>query len=186
MSCEVFWMSITAIASLALVAVTWFLVRSQIRLSKEDLRVRLHTNYEEKFDSPALIVERKKLAEQLLTKTPHKEIQESVMNFFESIGMLIRRGYLDTDMVWSGFSFHAIRWWIACKDYILEERRIENNDKTIFDEFEKLVDELYKIEMKERHLSRANKICFGFLKLKRISKNRSLSYPLTTSCNPYF
>jgi hypothetical protein len=155
MGCEVFWISVTAIASWALVAITWVLVRSQIKLSKEDLRVRLQTNYEEKFDSATLIAERKKLAEQLLTTTPHEDIQEPVINFFESVGMLVRRGYLDPDMVWSGFSFFALRWWSACKDYILEERRIENNDKTIFEEFEKLIDELYKIEIEKRHLSRA-------------------------------
>jgi hypothetical protein len=111
--------------------------------------------YEEKWDSQAIVTERKKLAEQLLDNAPHDDIQETVMNFFESIGMLLRKNYLDIDMVWSGFCFHAIRWWGLCKDYILEERGIQNNDKTIFEEFERLVDELYKQEMKERKLTRA-------------------------------
>ena len=155
MTCEAFWMSITAIASWALVLITWILVRSQIKISKEDQKVRLQTNYEDKFDNPSLITERKKLAEQLLATTQHKDIQEHVINFFESVGMLVRRGYLDKDMVWAGFSFHAIRWWSACKDYVLEERRIQNNDDTIFEDFEYLADEMYTIEMNKRHLSRA-------------------------------
>jgi hypothetical protein len=77
------------------------------------------------------------------------------MIFFESIGMLLRKNYLDIDMVLNGFCFYAIRWWSLCKDYILEERRIQNNYKTIFEEFERLVDELYKQEMEERKLTRA-------------------------------
>jgi hypothetical protein len=127
---ETWWIALTAIASWALVAVTYILVRAQIKLSREDLKVRLQTNYEEKFEGPALISERKKLAEQLIANASHDEIQESVLNFFESVGMLLRRQYLNTDMVWCGFAFHGIRWWSACKDYILQERRIQNNDNT--------------------------------------------------------
>jgi hypothetical protein len=82
----------------------------QTRLSREDLRVRHQLIYEEKWDSQAIVSERKKLAEQLLDNAPHDDIQETVMNFFESIGMLLRKNYLDIDMVWCGFCFHAIRW----------------------------------------------------------------------------
>jgi hypothetical protein len=152
---ELVWISLTAIASWALVFVTWFLVWRQLRLAREDLKVRLQTSYEEKFDGPALIAERKKLAGQLLTNAAHKDIQEPVMNFFESVGMLLRRRYIDLDMVWSDFSFYAIRWWSASKDYISEERRLQNNDETIFEEFKHLVDALYNFETKKRHLSRA-------------------------------
>jgi hypothetical protein len=142
-------------ASWALVAVTWFFLRRQIGLSREDLRVRLQTTYEEKFDSAAMVSERKKLAEQLLSREAHEEIQEAVMNFYETIGMFVRRGYLDGEMAWAGFSFYGIRWWSVIKDYIFEERRIQNNDSTIFEEFEVLIDEFYKIEIDRRKLSRA-------------------------------
>lgn len=152
---EIFWIALTAIASWALVLVTWVFLRRQIGISREDLKVRLQTTYEEKFDSPAIIAERKKLAEQLLNKEPHDNIQETVMNFYETIGIFFRRGYLDKEMAWSGFSFYAIRWWSATKDYIFEERKIQNNDSTLFEEFETLVDEFYTLEMNERHLSRA-------------------------------
>ena len=155
MGSEILWVSLTAIASWVMVVITWFLIRSQIKLSKEDLKVRLQTNYEEKFDSPSMIAERKRLAEQLLSNASHEDIQEPVMNFFESVGILLRREYLDEEMVWTGFSFHAIRWWSACKDYILQERRLQNNDDTIFREFEELVDELYEFEAEERYLTRA-------------------------------
>lgn len=152
---EVHWIALTAIASWALVIVTWIFLKRQIGVSREDLKVRLQTTYEEKFDSPAIVAERRKLAEQLINKEPHDNIQEAVMNFYESVGMLFHRGYLDREMAWSGFSFYAIRWWCATKDYILEERRIQNNDSTIFKEFESLVDEFYALEVAERHLSRA-------------------------------
>jgi hypothetical protein len=152
---EVCWIALTAAASWALVGVTWFFLRRQIGLSREDLRVRLQTTYEEKFDSPAMLSERRKLAEQLLSREAHEKIQETVMNFFETVGMFVRRGYLDEEMAWAGFSFYGIRWWSATKDYIFEERKIQNNDSTIFEEFETLVDEFYKMEIGRRSLSRA-------------------------------
>jgi hypothetical protein len=178
MSCELIWISLTAIASWALVFVTWFVVTKQIKKAKEDmqeqinvsreglreqlqmgrndLKVRLQISYEDKFDSQSLISERKKLAEQLFTNTPHSDIQETVMNFFESVGMLLRKEYFDLDMAWSAFSFYAIRWWSATKDYIFEERRLEHDDDTIFKDFEEFVDAMYKYETEKRHLSRAS------------------------------
>ena len=130
-------------------------VSQQLKMSRDDLKARLQITYEEKFDSPALVSERKKLAHQLLTNSPHAEIQEAVLNFFESLGMLLRREYIDLDMTWSAFSFHIVRWWSATKDCISEERRRENNDNTIFEEFENLVDAMYKFETEKRHLTRA-------------------------------
>jgi hypothetical protein len=152
---EISWIALTAIASWALVGVTWIFLNRQIIVSRKDSKVRLQIIYEEKFDSSAMIAERKKLAEQLLNNETHENIQEAVMNFYESVGTFFQRGYLDPEMAWSGFSFYAIRWWSATKDYIFEERRIQNNDPTIFEEFETLVDEFYKLEIAERHLSRA-------------------------------
>jgi hypothetical protein len=93
--------------------------------------------------------ERRSLAKNLLNNTPHAQIQEDVMNFFESAGILLRRGYLDKEMAWVGFGYCVFRWWSACKDYILEERR-QNNDETMFEEFEYLVTELYQVESAHR------------------------------------
>ncbi len=177
MNWELIWISLTAMATWALVFVTWCLMSKQMKAAREDMReqinvsrdgmhkqlqmaradlkVRLQTTYEEKFDSLALVSERKKLAEQLLANAPHSDMQEAVLNFFESVDMLLRREYIDLDMAWSAFSFYALRWWSATKDYISEERRRENNDATIFEEFEHLVDAMYEFENEKRHLSRA-------------------------------
>ncbi|MGD1046844.1 MAG: DUF4760 domain-containing protein [Bacteroidota bacterium] len=177
MNSEIIWISLTAIASWALVFVTWRMVSKQIKatqedlheqikvardgmnqqlqMARDDLKVRLQITYEEKFDSPSLILERKKLAKQILANATHSEIQDALLNFFESIGMLLRRGYFDIDMAWSAFSFYSERWWSATKDYIIEERRRENSDDTIFEEFELLVNAMYTFEIEKRHLSRA-------------------------------
>jgi hypothetical protein len=110
---------------------------------------------EEKFDNPVMLAERSKLAKQLLSDAPHDEIQEGVMNFFETVGTMLRKEYLDPDMTWSAFSFFAIRWWSACKHYITTERARQGNDETVFEEFQTLVDRMYEFETKKRKIPRA-------------------------------
>ena len=110
---------------------------------------------EDSFDSPQKVVARKKLAEQLLSGASHDEIQEEIMNFFETIGSLLCRGYLDEELAYGSFSYYGTKWWSACKDYIIEERHRKGDDQTIFEEFQDLVDTFYKIEMKERGKTRA-------------------------------
>jgi len=154
MNGEVFWVAATAIASWALVASTIVMINKQLSRGRLDLQMRQQSDFEDKFDGTALIAERKKLATQLLSGTTHADIQEAVINFFESVGIMLRKGYLEKEMVWAGFSYFAIRWWSACKDYITEERRLRKNDNTIFEDFQYLVDELYAFEVKRRSMKR--------------------------------
>jgi hypothetical protein len=156
------WAALTAIGTWALAIATWFLVKAtwrmvadQRKVSLTDLKVRLQLEMEKKFDSRRMAEARSALAGQILSNAPHDDIQEDVMNFFESVGTFLRRGYLDAEMSWGAFSFHAARWWSACKDYIIEERKQHDNDATIFEEFQKLVDALYEVESEKRRLSRA-------------------------------
>lgn len=148
------WTAITAIGTWGLVLATWWLVKKQSQASRDELRVKFQLSFEDKFEGRPMIHERKSLAKQLLDSTPHDQIQEDVMNFFESAGTLLRRGYLDKEMAWVGFGYYVFRWWNACKDYVFEERR-QNNDETIFEEFEHLVTKLYKVESAHRGRSQS-------------------------------
>lgn len=129
-----------ALASWALVAVTVWLARSQSRSIRTDLRARLQLAFTDRFDGPRLAKARKELASYFLT-TPspgdRHRIDETLMNFFEDLGLFARRDYLDRELIWSTFGFYAVRWWAACKGYVLEERRLEH-DASLFDQFEYL------------------------------------------------
>ena len=61
------------------------------------------------FDGP-LVSERKLLAQQLKSAAPHDEINEPVLDFFEDLGMLVRRDHVDREMVWDTFSYYVKRW----------------------------------------------------------------------------
>ena len=149
------WIAITAVGTWALVLATWWMVWKQSQTSRNELKVKFQMSLEDRFEGPPMVAARKRLAEQLLSNAPYKEIQDDVMNFFESVGVLLRRGYLDKEMAWVGFGYYGIRWWRACKEYIFEERDRKEGDQTIFAEFQSLVEKLYEVETRQRGKTRS-------------------------------
>ena len=93
--------------TLVLVVVAWRLGRRQIEgqlsVAREQLRVQFYLELRKQFDGP-LLHERKLLAQQLKAGAAHDEINERVLDFFEDLGMLVRRNYIDREMVWDTFS----------------------------------------------------------------------------------
>lgn len=152
----------TAIGTWAVAGVTWWLVLEtkrhlsrQNEIIKDNLAAELQLKFEDKFDEPYMLRERSKLAKQILAKAQHDDIQEPVIDFFESVGVMARRGYLDKELAHCAFCHYCIHWWSATKDYIFNERKRQNNDSTIYEEFQNLVDTFYAIEADKRKLTRA-------------------------------
>jgi hypothetical protein len=122
---------VVAVGTWALVVVTWRLVRAtwrqgkrqieaqlsaakeqlegQLSVAREQLRVQFFLEMRKQFDG-SLLHERKLLAQQFKAGAAHDEINERVPDFFEDLGMLVRRDYIDREMVWDTFSYYAIRW----------------------------------------------------------------------------
>jgi hypothetical protein len=139
-----------ALSSWAIVIVTIILVTKQIRTAKKDLQIRTLMAYEEKFDSESMLKDRKKLAEQLRDNAVHKEIRENVMNFFESLGMLLKRKAIDKKMVWGTFSYYCIYWYEISKGHIKDEQALNDNDETLFADFRYLAETMYVLDEKEK------------------------------------
>src|SRR2546425_12201153 len=125
-----------SVATWVLVGVTFWMAYRQIAILREqsdavraDLKVRLQLTFIDRFDSRKMIEARKGLASLFLSKAPHDQIEETVMDFFEDMGLFLRRGYLDEELIWSTFGFYAVPWWAACRKYVLEERT-QHNDPT--------------------------------------------------------
>jgi hypothetical protein len=109
----------------------------QERLLHTDLQVRLQMQFAERFDSSKLIAERKLLAARLIARAPHDNIQETVMDFFEDLGVFLGRQLVDDKLAHHNFGFYGLRWWKCCSAYVLEERK-RKNDPTLFANFENL------------------------------------------------
>jgi hypothetical protein len=84
---------------------------------------------------------RKELASHTLANASRDEKSEAVSDFFEDMGLFLKRGYLDRELLWNTFGFFAVRWWAVCKGSILEERKLQD-DSTLFEDFEDLARQL--------------------------------------------
>jgi len=144
---------IIAGGTVAVAVFTWRLVSGQLSVAKEQVKVQLYLEIRKEFDGDRLVSARKRLAQQLLKDPSSDDLQEDVMNFFEDMGMLFRRGYLDREMIWDTFGYYARMWWSACKDYILGERA---RDETFFTDFGLLVEQICVDEAKKLSKARAN------------------------------
>lgn len=67
--------------------------------------------------------------------------------------MLLRRGYLDREMIWDTFSYYARFWWSACRDYVTQERA-NLTDETLFTDFDHLAEKISEYEAKKKRVTR--------------------------------
>lgn len=142
------------LVTMALVFVTWRALVKQLAIARDQMRVENQLKNRELFDGKRMSAQRVALATQLLRRSRHEAVREDVMNFFEDMGMLLRRGYLDSEMMWETFSYYSVRWWEACEDYVREERRQKGNDQTLFEDFEYLANKMYQMGEKRLGLSK--------------------------------
>ena len=145
---------IVAIFTAALAIAAFWTVREERRASAEQLGVRTWLYVDPQFNSKELRLARKKLAQQLDPYDPRKraQIDDDVLNFFESVGALYKRNLLNKELAASSFSYWAIRWWEVAKAYVADERRAEHNE-SIYSDFEAFAKAMRK---DETHLSDAD------------------------------
>jgi len=129
---------IMAIATAAMAVATFWLVFESRRASFRQIGVQTWLELEKRFDSQEMKKARKNLARHLKAYDPekHDKISETVLNFFESVGIAHKEKYLDHKLADSSFSFHACRWWEAAKPYVDQERKRQDDDDSMFEDFQ--------------------------------------------------
>lgn len=147
--------TIVAVGTWALVAATLWLVKGQVSMAKEQLKIQLYLELRKEFDGHSLLSAREIFAGQLLDGKPYAEMNQAVLTFFEDLGMLFRRDYLDREMIWDTFGYFVKMWWSASKDYIAKERAIYGGDTFFFRDFQFLVERLSEDDVKKRCKPRA-------------------------------
>jgi hypothetical protein len=147
-----YYARLTAYSSWLLVIVTIWILFEQSMYSRENIKITLFNNLEDTFFNK-YVPDRRTLAQRRLSLSKDKNqiIQNTLMDFFESLGMYLRRGYIDLDLVWEHFCYYTIRWWGATQNIIFNWRE-EEKDKTLYANFQYLNDKLCKYEMKKRHM----------------------------------
>jgi len=137
-----------------LVAATavWALVcaRQQLKQFRESEQVQHLLRFVEQFDAAPLMNTRKSLAEKRLKGVDDPPELENILNFFETIGLLVKRRYLDAYDVWACFSYWMFSVFADFRDLIEQEQK---EDPTYYADFTALVERLRMIEKAEHGLS---------------------------------
>jgi hypothetical protein len=118
----------------------------QLKQFREAARVQHLVRLVEQFENPPLVNIRKSLADKRLRGTAEPPELENLLNFFETIGLLVRRGHLDASDVWSSFSYWMFNVFADFRGVIEEEQK---DDPTYYSDFSELIERLRLIEKEE-------------------------------------
>ena len=97
----------------------------------------------DRFDNPVMLHKRNNAAKALIDGENLSEADE-VFDFFEIVGLYVRRGVIDAELAHSMFFHWANLYWNAGKDYITESRQ---RTTTLYCDFEDVYKVVLQIEM---------------------------------------
>jgi hypothetical protein len=114
------WNAVAALAGVAAAVAAIAALVAESRRSRFAQAVELLLRFEDRFASPDFLTTRRRAAEGLATGKPSEV--DDVLDFFETIGMLVQKKALDKEMVWSSFAYWLLRYTAAARKYISESR----------------------------------------------------------------
>jgi hypothetical protein len=135
-----------AFAALIVALVNWL----QLRHSRFALGVDIILKQEALFDAAKMRADRSRAASALKNGTDATDL-EPVLDFFEIIGLLVRRGAIDKEIAWNYYSHWVLRYAAFARAQINARRKVEL-DETYYQEFEYLVKVLTQLDIKKRRL----------------------------------
>ena len=141
--------AIIALAAVVAAVVAVYATWTESRRSYFALGIDLLFKLEVNFDDDKMRTTRRAAAEALLRDEDKGDVDD-VLDFFEMVGMLLRRGALDDFMVWHNFFYWIHGYYLSNSDYIAESRSV---DPTIWADLVELYKRMASIEKKERQCS---------------------------------
>ncbi|HXM60519.1 MAG TPA: hypothetical protein VN950_06655 [Terriglobales bacterium] len=120
--------------------------KRQLAQARESDRVQHLVRFIEQFESEPLATYRRVTAEKRVRGTSYPTEAQNILNFFETIGLLVRREYLDVDDVWSSFAYWMFNVYADFREDIEQEQR---DDPSYYQDFCTLIERLRKVEMEE-------------------------------------
>jgi hypothetical protein len=145
---EWFWAALQFIA----LAITFIAIYRQLRIARSARAVEQVTAYTDKFEDERMY--RYQLAI-LVALRDGVEIPDAagsnVSNYFETLGLLTRRGHIDVKLLWGLFTHVTAIWWAAL-DLFVQRARTEGGH-AIFQDFEWLVEAMAKMDRRQGGLA---------------------------------
>jgi len=115
----------------------------QLKESREAERVKHLLTFVREFDTEPMVNWRKSVAEKYLKGDDPFPDAERLLDFFETIGLLVRRDYLDANDVWNMFGIWMFGVYATFRDDI---EQMQKDDATYYEDFCNLLTRLTAIE----------------------------------------
>ncbi len=134
------WLS--AWAAIVLAVVTAAALIYQVRQARFIATLDAFWHLVELFNGPEMLNKRRTVARALSKGNESSEIDD-LLNFFNSVGYLVKKGAIDLKTVWINFSDDAIHYWLAAKAYVDKKR---GGHSLYFQHYEGLYEKLLSLE----------------------------------------
>lgn len=119
-----------ALAVVALVALV--LAWQQLRQSREQTKVAHLLDLEARFTSSPILDLRAALAKKKVKGEEEPAELYDVLDFFETVGLLVKRGYLDKGDVWETFGYDVLH---ICADSKESIEKMQQDDPPVYSHF---------------------------------------------------
>lgn len=141
--------AITAWTGLAAAIVAIYALWAESKRHRFSMGIELILRLEDQFSTQRMYTNRRKAACAFRNKNYVEAVNEidEIIDFFEGVGFLVKRGALHRKVVWTFFFSYLFRFWYLAKEYIESERR---RDPTLWTEFVDLYNNLLQIEQADR------------------------------------
>lgn len=157
-------MDFEVIASIAAVAGVMTAVFTLVKQSKDahiSLGIQLLRDLDKQFESEEMKEHRRDVANLFIKRGKGVEIlsfemchvANDISNFFEKVGLFLKRDILDLEFTWNFYALYAIGYWEILEKDIIELRKLQDDD-TSWEMFEYLYKQVKKYDRKL-------KICSG-------------------------
>ncbi|MDQ2938183.1 MAG: DUF4760 domain-containing protein [Acidobacteriota bacterium] len=129
--------SIGAIAASIGVIIALIYYNKNLKLNRLSNSARMVLDFVNIFNSAEMRKHRRRFASLLLEDSSLIDLKTDapVLEFFEEVAYMTRRGVLDEGMVWNSFSWWVKRYYLAVKDRIVDARS-EVRSSSLFREVE--------------------------------------------------
>jgi hypothetical protein len=99
--------------------------QNQIEISRDAVKIQHLLSLVTQFESEPLVSSRRSLAQKRLAGELEPDETQDILDFFETIGFLVRRNYLNAHDVWDMFSYWLFNVFADFKKTIEEEQEYD-------------------------------------------------------------
>jgi len=152
--------TIAAISAVVGVIIAILALIKQSKDAHTSLGIKLLRDLDKEFDSEEMRQYRMALSNLCIKREEGAEIPSieiishfDVLNFFDTLGMFLKRNILDLEFTWARYSYWVIRYWEVLEKDINAYRKLEK-DNVYWEDFEYLYKQIVKFDSQRLKIHR--------------------------------